>query len=160
MSLTSNIFGGRHFPLPAKAEEPKIEYAPIPIAPTSNGRVSGKSWKGEKTATVRTYLQDGVKSKSWTDRMEKTKKEQAIKQLQAELQAEKQAEFTRKREITLERKKAAEERRRFEEEKAKAETMTSALPINADLDHRWANAKRQDYGAKQAGAKRSTGVII
>lgn len=63
----------------------------------------------------------------------------------------------RKREITLERKKAAEERRRFEEEKAKAETMTSALPINTDLDHRWANAKRQDYGAKQAGAKRSTG---
>lgn len=79
-----------------------------------------------------------MKAKSWDDRMEKTKKELAIKKIQLELKAEKQAEITRyvkfiqltmvhsqifilnrRREVTLERKKAAEERRRFEEEKVK-----------------------------------------
>ncbi|KAJ7042376.1 hypothetical protein C8F04DRAFT_1075698 [Mycena alexandri] len=92
---------------------------PIALAPTANGRVSGKSWKLQKTATVRSYLQDGVKTKSWEDRLAQTKKAQAIKKVEAELRDEKQAEATRRREITLARKKAAEERRRLEEDKAK-----------------------------------------
>ncbi|KII93823.1 hypothetical protein PLICRDRAFT_49842 [Plicaturopsis crispa FD-325 SS-3] len=91
----------------------------IRIASSSNGRVSGKPWKERKTATVRTHIPEGVKTKRWEDRMEKTKKEQAIKQLENELKEEKQAEKTRRREITMERKKAAEERRRLEEDKAK-----------------------------------------
>jgi len=91
----------------------------VHLTSSSNGRTSGKSWKSRKSATVRTHAPDGVKAKSFEDRMEKTKKELAIKKLQAELKEEKQAELTRRREITLERKKAAEERRRLEEEKAK-----------------------------------------
>ncbi|KAJ6621596.1 hypothetical protein B0H10DRAFT_2016573 [Mycena sp. CBHHK59/15] len=92
---------------------------PIPLAPSANGRLSGKPWKPQKSATVRSHLQDGVKTKSWEDRMEKTKKAQAIKKLQAELKDEKQAEATRRREITKARKHAAEERRRLEEDKLK-----------------------------------------
>ncbi|KAH9898088.1 Cgr1 family-domain-containing protein [Cubamyces lactineus] len=91
----------------------------VPLAQSSAGRVSGKAWKVPKAATVRSHLPDGVKTKKWEDRMEKTKKEQAIKKLQAELKQEKQDEIKRRREITLERKKAAEERQRLEEAKAK-----------------------------------------
>lgn len=92
----------------------------------------------------RSHMPEGVKSKSWQERMEKTQKEKAIKKLQAELKEEKQAEITRsveplqkrtlfsyicstcrrRREITLERKKAAEERRRLEEDKAKVRPNT------------------------------------
>ncbi|KIP12474.1 hypothetical protein PHLGIDRAFT_61806 [Phlebiopsis gigantea 11061_1 CR5-6] len=91
----------------------------IPLAPSAAGRVSGKAWKTQKVAMVRTHLPDGVKSKSWADRMQKTQKAKSIKMLEANLKEEKQAEIKRRREITLERKKAAEERRRLEEDKAK-----------------------------------------
>jgi len=66
----------------------------VHLTSSSNGRTSR-----------RTHAPDGVKAKSFEDRMEKTKKELAIKKLQAELKEEKQAELTRRREITLERKK-------------------------------------------------------
>lgn len=68
---------------------------PLPLASSSNGRVSGKSWKPLKTATVRSHLPDGVKTKSWEDRMKKTQKALAIKKLETELKEEKQAEFQR-----------------------------------------------------------------
>ncbi|TFK87994.1 hypothetical protein K466DRAFT_585907 [Polyporus arcularius HHB13444] len=90
-----------------------------PLAQTSGGRVSGKTWKVHKAATVRSLLPEGLKTKKWEDRMEKTKKAQAIKKLEAELKEEKLAEAQRRKEITMERKKAAEERRRLEEDKAK-----------------------------------------
>lgn len=87
----------------------------IPLASSSNGRVSGKPWKTLKSATVfvqfytmfivqtnvsdptssRSHIPEGVKTKNWEDRMEKTKKAQAIKMLQTELKEEKQAEITR-----------------------------------------------------------------
>ncbi|OCH96210.1 hypothetical protein OBBRIDRAFT_744296 [Obba rivulosa] len=91
----------------------------VPLAPSSAGRVSGKAWKHQRAATVRSYIPEGVKTKKWEDRMEKTKKTKAIKKLQDELREEKQAEITRRKEVTLERRKAAEERKRLEEEKAK-----------------------------------------
>ncbi|TFY63431.1 hypothetical protein EVJ58_g3253 [Rhodofomes roseus] len=91
----------------------------IPLVPSAAGRVSGKPWKQPKSATVRTLLPDGLKSKSWEDRMQKTQKEKAIKKLQAELSEEKRVEKERRRQITLDRKKAAEERLRLEEDKAK-----------------------------------------
>jgi rRNA-processing protein CGR1 len=127
----------------------------IPLASTSNGRLSRKPWKSRKTATVfvsfivhlphfpdgllwdnsRSNLPEGVKTKTWDQRMQKTKKEQAIKKLQAELRDEKQAEIVRfvptsfdtflslttnrRREAMMQRKKAAEERQRLEENKAK-----------------------------------------
>ncbi|KAF5323571.1 hypothetical protein D9611_005781 [Ephemerocybe angulata] len=89
----------------------------VALASSSNGRVSGKAWKLEKSATVRSQLPKGVKTKRWEDRMDKTKKEQAIKKLQAELRDEKQAEYERRKEVTLERKRIAEEKRRIEEAK-------------------------------------------
>ncbi|KAH8120214.1 hypothetical protein DFH11DRAFT_1722056 [Phellopilus nigrolimitatus] len=67
----------------------------------------------------RTHLPEGVKTKRWQDRMEKTQREASMKKLEAELKEEKQAEFKRRREVTLERKKAAEDRQRLEEDKAK-----------------------------------------
>jgi len=100
--------------------------SPVALASSSNGRTSSKPWKSHKSAAVRSHIPDGVKAKSWQDRMEKTKKELAIKKLQAELKDEKQADITRKRQITLERKQAAEERRRLEEEKAKMGQRKSA----------------------------------
>ncbi|KIK07434.1 hypothetical protein K443DRAFT_86918 [Laccaria amethystina LaAM-08-1] len=108
--------------------------SPIPLASSSAGRVSGKSWKAAKTATVsadscfnflhanvpnsRSNLPDAVKTKKWEDRMQKTIKAMAIKKLQTELKDEKEADYQRRREVTMERKKAAEERRRLEEAKA------------------------------------------
>ncbi|KAI0652184.1 Cgr1 family-domain-containing protein [Trametes meyenii] len=89
------------------------------LAQTSAGRVSGKAWKVPKSATVRSHLPAGVKTKKWEERMEKTQKEHAIKKLQAELKQEKADEINRRKEVTLERKKAAEERQRLEEAKAK-----------------------------------------
>ncbi|KAF9527826.1 hypothetical protein CPB83DRAFT_855682 [Crepidotus variabilis] len=91
----------------------------VSLSSSSNGRVSGKSWKTQKTATVRSHLQPGLKTTKWDDRMEKEKKARAIKMLQAELKDEKEAEMKRRREVTKERKQAAEERRRLEEDKAK-----------------------------------------
>ncbi|GLB36023.1 hypothetical protein LshimejAT787_0303110 [Lyophyllum shimeji] len=91
----------------------------VALASSSNGRVSGKSWKAPKSATVRSQLPEGVKTKRWEDRMRQTQKALAIKKLQVELHEEKQAEIQRRREITQERKKVAEERRRLEEDKAK-----------------------------------------
>ncbi|THH33506.1 hypothetical protein EUX98_g628 [Antrodiella citrinella] len=90
----------------------------IPISSSSGGRVSGKSWKYQKTSTVRSNLPEGVKCK-FSVRMEKTKKEKAIKALQTELKEEKQAEITRRREITAERKIIVEEKLRLEEDKAR-----------------------------------------
>jgi len=90
---------------------------PADLATTANGRVCGKPWKLQKSATVRSQSSEGHKTK-WHDRMEKTKREQAIKKLESELKQEKQAEKQRKREITLQRQKAGEERRRLEQERA------------------------------------------
>ncbi|KAH9847404.1 Cgr1 family-domain-containing protein [Lenzites betulinus] len=91
----------------------------VPLAHSASGRVSGKAWKVPKSATVRSHLPEGVKTKKWEERMEKTKKEQAMKKLQAELKQDKKDDIKRRRDITLERKKAAEERQRLEEAKAK-----------------------------------------
>lgn len=43
----------------------------------------------------RSYLQAGVKTKNWEDRMQKTQKALSIKKFQAELIEEKQAELKR-----------------------------------------------------------------
>ncbi|PVG01935.1 hypothetical protein CPB86DRAFT_689759, partial [Serendipita vermifera] len=90
-----------------------------PLAASSKGRVSGKNWKQQKTATVRSHLQTGVRTKSWDERRRKDTKMAAVKALQKELKDEKLAEIQRKREITKERKEKAEEKKRLEEMKAK-----------------------------------------
>ncbi|KAI0756695.1 hypothetical protein C8Q80DRAFT_1264717 [Daedaleopsis nitida] len=107
--------------LPESQATASGEPAVLPLAQSSAGRVSGKAWKPVKSATV-SLLPDALKTKKWEERMEKTKKAQAIKKLQVELKEEKQAEIQRRKEITMERKKAAEERRRLEEDKAKVRT--------------------------------------
>jgi rRNA-processing protein CGR1 len=43
----------------------------------------------------RSYLPEGVKTKSWDDRMQKTQRTMAIKKLQTELKEEKLAEIKR-----------------------------------------------------------------
>ncbi|KAF5311854.1 hypothetical protein D9619_003137 [Psilocybe cf. subviscida] len=90
----------------------------VSLNASSNGRASGKPWKAQKSATVRSHLPEGVKTKKWEDRMAQTQKKLAIKKLQDELKEEKQAELQRRREITKERKQMAEEKRRLEEAKA------------------------------------------
>ncbi|KAL6310047.1 hypothetical protein BKA93DRAFT_182053 [Sparassis latifolia] len=128
----------------------------VPLASSSVGRVSGKPWKLQKSAAVRSNLPLGVKTK-WEVRMEKTKKAHAIKKLQTELREEKMAEVSRRKEITLERKKAAEERRRLEEEKANVRAASlHTLPPVDDTTFRWARGKLPDYAARLAGRKRST----
>ncbi|KAJ4485982.1 hypothetical protein J3R30DRAFT_1431367 [Lentinula aciculospora] len=99
---------------------------PLELASSSNGRVSGKTWKTARSATVRSRLPNGVKTKSWEARMEQTKKALAIKKLEKELKDEKVAETTRRREVTLARRTAAEEKRRLEEDKAKMSARKAA----------------------------------
>jgi len=93
-----------------------MDHNMIPIAGSSHGRVSGKPWKSQKTATAyvlhilsssfclsylpsfhfsRSHLPPALKSKSFSDRMEKATKALAIKKLQAELKEEKEAEIQR-----------------------------------------------------------------
>ncbi|CCA75298.1 hypothetical protein PIIN_09283 [Serendipita indica DSM 11827] len=91
----------------------------ITLAASSSGRVSGKNWKTRKTATVRSNLPTGVKTKSWQERKRKDTQMAAVKALQKELKDEKLAEIQRRKEITKERKERAEERKRLEEMKAK-----------------------------------------
>ncbi|KAG8734009.1 rRNA-processing protein cgr1 [Ceratobasidium sp. 423] len=91
----------------------------IPLAQTSNGRVNGKGWKPQKTATKRSHMQAGVKAKSWEARMRKTATEAAVKKLHREMVEEKAAEAARRREISQERKKARAEKARLEELAAK-----------------------------------------
>lgn len=92
---------------------PSNSSSPLELPSSSNGRVSGKSWKTAKTATVydfnccflahplnnivrsRSRLPDGVKTKSWAARMEQTKRSLAIKRVEKELKDEKVAEVTR-----------------------------------------------------------------
>ncbi|KAJ7706320.1 hypothetical protein B0H17DRAFT_1036723 [Mycena rosella] len=83
---------------------------PVALAPSASGRVSGKNWKQQKTATVRSHLQDGVKTKSWEDRVAQTKKAHAIKKLQTELKDEKQAEKSPRPAKRLQRSAAASRR--------------------------------------------------
>jgi hypothetical protein len=86
---------------------------PVPLGASSGGRASGKPWKSTKTATVfaarcfrciqsgsycssrRSHLLPVLKTTKWEERMEKTKREAAIKKLQQELKDEKQADITR-----------------------------------------------------------------
>ena len=51
--------------------------------------------RANPVARRRSHLPEGVKTKKWEDRMEKGKKEQAIKKLQVELKDEKRAEIQR-----------------------------------------------------------------
>jgi len=64
-------------------------------------------------------MPDGVKSKNWDDRMQKTERARAIKKLQVELRDEKESEINRRRQITKERKHAAAEKKRIQDEKIK-----------------------------------------
>ncbi|KAL1748554.1 hypothetical protein HDZ31DRAFT_60289 [Schizophyllum fasciatum] len=91
----------------------------VDLASSSGGRVSGKAWKLQKTATVRSHLPEGVRTKKWEDRMEKDKKAQAIKKLQAELKEEQEAERKARIDRIKERRAKAEEKARIEMEKAK-----------------------------------------
>ncbi|KAF8516396.1 hypothetical protein JB92DRAFT_2910904 [Gautieria morchelliformis] len=99
---------------------------PVELRGSSGGRVSGKGWKHSKSATRRSHLPAGVKARTWEERMEKEKKEGAIKKLEQELKEEKNAEFTRRKDVTAQRKKAALERQQFEEMKAKMSAKKAA----------------------------------
>ncbi|KAI5835285.1 Cgr1 family-domain-containing protein [Schizophyllum commune] len=101
-------------PAPSTEATPVVE-----LASSSGGRVSGKAWKPQKKATVRSHIQEGVRTKNWEDRMEKEKKAQAIKKLQAELKEEQEAERKARIDRIKERRAKAEERERIEMEKAK-----------------------------------------
>jgi len=88
---------------------------PISLSSSAAGRTSGKSWKDQKTPTVfvstrkdiaertdheplsaysRSQQSEGHKTK-WQERMNKTKKELAVKKLQQELREEKEDERRR-----------------------------------------------------------------
>ncbi|KAG9103219.1 rRNA-processing protein cgr1 [Ceratobasidium sp. 370] len=99
--------------------EPNETQPAVQLAPSGNGRVSGKGWKAQKAATRRSHLQPGVKAKSWEDRMRKTATENAVKKLHRELVEEKAAEAARRRAVSRERKKARAEKARLEELAAK-----------------------------------------
>jgi len=91
---------------------------PVSLPSSVAGRASGKGWKDQKSPTVRSQQSEGHKTK-WQERMNKTKKDLAVRKLQRELREEKEDELRRKRETTKERRLAAEEKKRLEEDKAK-----------------------------------------
>jgi len=81
-------------------------------------RVSGKSWKVQKTPTHRAQMSKKLR-KTWDQRTEERQKKEAIKTLEKQMKDQKQADKDRKREITLERKKIKEEKERLEQLAAK-----------------------------------------
>lgn len=66
----------------------------LSVAPSHNGRVNGKHWKGEKGATKRTTMPKGQKTK-YELRMEKEKERKAIKAVEEEMKEEARAEKER-----------------------------------------------------------------
>lgn len=81
--------------------------------------MSGKPWKDRKPASKRTHLSEGLKTKSWDERMRKKTEAAAVKKLERELKEERQAEIQARVEKIRERRKAKEERERLEFMKAK-----------------------------------------
>ncbi|KAF9512037.1 hypothetical protein BS47DRAFT_1394581 [Hydnum rufescens UP504] len=81
----------------------------VSLNSTSGGRVSGKNWKAPKSATRRSHLSEGLRTKRWEDRMRKTTEAAAVKKLEVEMKEEKQAEIAARREKIQERRKAKEE---------------------------------------------------
>ncbi|CAG8566721.1 3552_t:CDS:2 [Ambispora gerdemannii] len=96
----------------------EIETSTTSLTPTRTARViarrvSGKVWKHPKSATRRSQLPRGL-SKTWEQRLEERRAQQAVKTLQKELKEEKEAKKQRAREALLKRRKAAEEKERLE----------------------------------------------
>ncbi|KAG0168245.1 hypothetical protein DFQ28_005213 [Apophysomyces sp. BC1034] len=88
------------------------------LVDTQNKRVSGKSWKIQKTPTVRAQKAKSLR-RTWEKREEERTRLKAVKTLEKQMKDEKQAEKDRKRQITLERKKIKEEKERIEQLAAK-----------------------------------------
>ncbi|GAA5905465.1 hypothetical protein JCM5296_005878 [Sporobolomyces johnsonii] len=91
---------------------------PVPALASDSTNVSGRWWKTEHKATTRS--QSGKKDsfkldKTFRQREELRKKQEAIKKLERDLKEEKQAEAERKRAITQERRQKEAEKKRLEE---------------------------------------------
>ncbi|KAF7720563.1 hypothetical protein EC973_007446 [Apophysomyces ossiformis] len=95
-----------------------VKEAVAGVVDTQNKRVSGKSWKIQKTPTVRAQKAKSLR-RTWEQRSQERKRIQAVKTLEKQMKDEKQAEKDRKRQITLERKKIKEEKERMEQLAAK-----------------------------------------
>ena len=74
------------------------------VSPVSHGRLKSPqpcmlSYPRRSCSLIdsfsRSHLPEGVRTKRWEDRMQKTQKALAIKKLQTELKEEKQVEFQR-----------------------------------------------------------------
>ncbi|KAI8066443.1 hypothetical protein BC940DRAFT_302864 [Gongronella butleri] len=99
-----------------------LEKEKIPVGGTVEkitSRVSGKAWKVQKTATVRTQQPKALR-RSWEKRTQERQKLETVKALQKQLKDERQAEKDRKKEIN-------NERRRIEEEKARQEALAAKM---------------------------------
>ncbi|KAH7104629.1 hypothetical protein BKA62DRAFT_741911 [Auriculariales sp. MPI-PUGE-AT-0066] len=115
-------------------DPPTTEPQAFHLAPSANGRTSGKWWKEPKSATVyaqhahrdfaliatyrRSQLSVGRKTRSFDERMARTQRDAAVKKLASEIKADDAADKLRRRTVTKERKAAAEERQRLELAKA------------------------------------------
>ncbi|KAF8321356.1 hypothetical protein DL93DRAFT_2163629 [Clavulina sp. PMI_390] len=93
--------------------------APLPLNSSKGGRASGKAWKDRTSASKRTHLSVGLRTKSWDERMRKATEAAAVKKLEKELQDEKAAEQQARTDKIRARRKAREERERLEIMKAK-----------------------------------------
>lgn len=67
-------------------------------------------------------MPSGLRTKTWEDRMDQTKREAAIKKLEREMKEEKQAVAAQHREAIRQRRLALEEKKRIEESKALVST--------------------------------------
>ncbi|KAG1053747.1 hypothetical protein G6F46_007649 [Rhizopus delemar] len=83
------------------------------VVDTINKRVSGKIWKIQKKAAVRTQQPKQLR-RTWDERTKERERNNAMKALEKQLKQEKQDEIDRKKQANLERKRIKEEKERQE----------------------------------------------
>ncbi|KAG1139182.1 hypothetical protein G6F37_009933 [Rhizopus arrhizus] len=83
------------------------------VVDTINKRVSGKIWKIQKKAAVRTQQPKQLR-RTWDERTKERERDNAMKALEKQLKQEKQDEIDRKKQANLERKRIKEEKERQE----------------------------------------------
>ncbi|KAG0742648.1 hypothetical protein G6F57_010561 [Rhizopus arrhizus] len=83
------------------------------VVDTINKRISGKIWKIQKKAAVRTQQPKQLR-RTWDERTKERERNNAMKALEKQLKQEKQDEIDRKKQANLERKRIKEEKERQE----------------------------------------------
>ncbi|KAL7424880.1 hypothetical protein Q5752_000566 [Cryptotrichosporon argae] len=90
----------------------------VDVRLSKGGRLTGKAWKGDKTAARRTFIAPALKT-PFKKRMDKEQARKAVLAVEREMKDEKEAEAERRRTAIRERRERQAEKKRLEDVAAK-----------------------------------------